>query len=52
MQDYSSKAGDLTLTLLDYPTPQIAGERLRALQAAQKGTNNFLSGAPVRSWPS
>jgi len=42
MQDYSSKAGDLTLTLLDYPTPQIAGERLRALQAAQKGSSNFL----------
>ena len=28
--------------MLDYPTPQIAGERLRALQAAQKGSNNFL----------
>lgn len=41
-QDYTSKSGDLTLTLLDYPTPQIAGSRLRALQAAQKGANNFL----------
>jgi hypothetical protein len=41
-QDYTSKSGDLTLTLLDYPTPQIAGERLRALQGAQKGSNNFL----------
>ena len=42
-QDYSSKGGDLTLTLIDYPTPQIAGERLRALQAAQKtGADSFL----------
>lgn len=41
-QDYTSKAGDLTLTLIDYPTPQIAGDRLRALQGAQKGSSNFL----------
>ncbi len=32
-QDYTSKDGDLELTVIDYPTPQIAGERLRALQA-------------------
>ncbi len=31
-QDYTSKDGPLTLTVLDYPTPQIAAERLRALQ--------------------
>ena len=42
MQDYSTKSGDLTLTLLDYPTPQIAGERLRALQSAQT-TRTFLA---------
>jgi len=41
-QDYSSKSGDLTLTLIEYPTPQIAGERLRALQGPQKGSSNFL----------
>jgi len=41
-QDYTSKAGDLTLTLIEYPTPQIAGERLRALEGADKGSNNFL----------
>jgi len=41
-QDYSSKSGDLMLTLLKYPTPQIADERLRALQGAQKGSSNFL----------
>jgi hypothetical protein len=31
-QNYSSPDGPLALTLLAYPTPQIAGERLRALQ--------------------
>lgn len=41
-QDYTSKDGDLTLTLLKYPTPQIAGQRLRALQGAQKGASSFL----------
>jgi hypothetical protein len=41
-QDYSSKDGDLTLTLIKYPTPQIAGQRLRALQGPQKGAGNFL----------
>ena len=35
VQDYSSKDGPLSLTIVDYPTPQIAGERLRALQANQ-----------------
>ncbi len=33
-QDYTSKDGDLELTVIDYPTPQIAGERLRALQSS------------------
>ena len=32
-QDYTSKDGPLTLTVLDYPTPQIAAERQRALQS-------------------
>ncbi len=43
MQDYSSPDGGLTLTLLDYPTPQIAGERLRALQSAQQTNPAFLA---------
>jgi len=42
-QDYSSKSGDLTLTLLAYPTPQIAGERLRALQSVPQTTRTFLA---------
>jgi hypothetical protein len=32
-QDYTSKDGPLTLTVLDYPTPQIAADRFRALQS-------------------
>jgi len=31
-QDYTSHDGDVTLTIINYPTPQIAGERMRALQ--------------------
>ncbi len=42
-QDYSSKSGPLTLIVLQYPTPQIAGERLRALQSVAQATpNTFL----------
>ncbi|MGD0931606.1 MAG: DUF6599 family protein [Candidatus Korobacteraceae bacterium] len=43
MQDYTSKDGGLTLTLLDYPTPQIAGGRLRALQSVQPAKPAFLA---------
>lgn len=35
-QDYSPTDGPLTLTLIAYPTPQIAGERLRALQSGDQ----------------
>ncbi len=42
IQDYSSKSGPLTLTLIQYPTPQIAGERLRALQSLQQAAPNSL----------
>ena len=42
IQDYSSKSGALTLTLIQYPTPQIAGERLRALQSSQQSPANAL----------
>ena len=42
IQDYSSKSGPLTLTLIQYPTPQIAVERLRALQSAEQATPNSL----------
>jgi uncharacterized protein DUF6599 len=42
MQDYSTKSGPLTLTLVQYPTPQIAGERLRALQSVEQSAPNTL----------
>jgi hypothetical protein len=42
IQDYSSKDGPLTLTLIQYPTPQIAGERLRALQSAGQASSGPL----------
>lgn len=34
-QSYSTPDGPVTLMLIEYPTPQIAAERLRAMQAAQ-----------------
>ena len=42
IQDYSSKSGPLTLMLVQYPTPQIAAERLRVLQDAQQSSPNTL----------
>jgi hypothetical protein len=42
IQDYSFKSGPLTLILIQYPTPQIAGERLRALQSAGQSNPNLL----------
>jgi len=42
IQDYLPKSGPLTLTLIQYPTPQIAGERLRALQSARQSLPNAL----------
>src|SRR5208282_2442819 len=42
IQDYSPESGPLTLMLVQYPTPQIAGERLRVLQNAQQSSPNTL----------
>ena len=42
IQDYSSTSGPLTLMLVQYPTPQIAAERLRVLQSAQPSSPNTL----------
>lgn len=42
IQDYSSKDGPLTLSLIQYPTPQIAGARLRALQSAGQAASGSL----------
>jgi Family of unknown function (DUF6599) len=41
-QDYSSKSGPLTLTLIEYPTPQIARERLKALQGNEPNASPSL----------
>src|SRR5271166_1226367 len=42
IQDYSPKSGPLTLTLVQYPTPQIASERLRALQGVEQSASNTM----------
>ena len=39
---YKSSEGEANLTVISYPTPQIAGERMRAMQAAS------LSGGPFQ----
>jgi hypothetical protein len=36
---YTSSAGAGTVTLISYPTPQIAGEHLKRIEAAQAGTS-------------
>jgi hypothetical protein len=38
---YRGAGGTATLTLIEYPTPQIAGERLRALQSASLPAGPF-----------
>jgi len=37
---YSTTAGEATLMLISYPTPQIAGERLKAIEAAHPNALN------------
>ena len=40
-QNYTTPDGPVTLILLEYPTPQIAIERLRAMQAALSSDSTF-----------
>jgi hypothetical protein len=42
-QEYSLPDGPLTLLLLQYPTPQIAGDRFRALEPLAKATPDGLA---------
>ena len=42
IQDYTSKDGSLTLSVLDYPTPQIAAARLRALQLTPQASSGAM----------
>ena len=41
-QDYTSSDGPLTLTIIDYPTPQIASARLRILQSSPPSTSGAM----------
>ena len=41
-QDYTSSDGPLTLTIIDYPTPQIAAGRLRALQSSPPSNSGAM----------
>jgi hypothetical protein len=41
-QDYSSSDGPLTLTIIDYPTPQIATAHLRSLQSDSRLTSGAM----------
>ena len=43
---YQAKAGDSTLMLIEYPTPQLAAEKLRQLDAAHQATPQQPVGAP------
>jgi hypothetical protein len=46
-QDYLPADGPLTLTLIAYPTPQIAGERFRALQSGDKKSMMVRRTGPI-----
>lgn len=43
---YPAKIGESTLMLIEYPTPQLAAEKLRQLDAAHQPTTQQTSGAP------
>ena len=49
MGKYSAAGGDATLMVLNYPTPQIAAEHMRRLDAARpaQGTNAAASDVPL-----
>jgi Family of unknown function (DUF6599) len=46
-QQYTSSDGPLTLTVLDYPTPQIAAERLKSLQSSDNGSMLVRRSGPL-----
>ena len=41
-QDYTSDDGPLTLTVVNYPTPQLAGQQFKSLQASAQGAAGQL----------
>ena len=44
---YSTSQGVATLTIISYPTPAIAGERLRAIQAASGSTSSATASPEI-----
>lgn len=44
--NYKSSGGEATLTLIAYPTPQIAAEHLRRIEAAHSQNSQTAGGAP------
>ena len=47
MGKYAANAGDATLMLIEYPTPQIAAERLRQIDASHQVTQQQPGVAPI-----
>jgi hypothetical protein len=47
MGKYAANAGDATLMLIEYPTPQIAAERLRQIDASHQITQQQPGVAPI-----
>ncbi len=48
---YSTSAGDGLLTIVEYPTPQIAADRERAIAAFLKAGSGAQAGNPQMVWP-
>jgi len=46
---YASSGGEATLTLISYPTPQIAGEHLRRIDAARQPNSQSAATPPLGS---
>src|ERR1700685_457483 len=46
VENYNSSGGEATLTLIAYPTPQIAAEHLRRIDAAHSQSSQTASGTP------
>jgi hypothetical protein len=45
--NYNSSGGEATLMLISYPTPQIAADHLRRIEAARQGNSQSSNGAPA-----
>jgi hypothetical protein len=45
--NYNSSGGEATLMLISYPTPQIAADHLRRIEAARQQSSQPVNGAPA-----